>query len=370
MSWSPSYRGTAVLVTGHTGFKGAWLTAWLLRAGAKVAGFATPPPTDPSLFNATGLRNDIEHVVGDVRDPAGMARAMCDAAPEIVFHLAAQAIVRRSYTVPLETFETNIMGTANVLDAARACPSVRAVVIVSSDKSYANNGAGIPFTEADPMGGRDPYSASKGAAELVAASYRDSFFERGALIATARAGNVIGGGDWAIDRIVPDAVRALTAGEPVIVRNPGAVRPWQHVLSPLSGYLVLGSSLLAGDQDKAAPWNFGPTDATADRPVRWVVDEFLEAWGGGRWEEATGASREPHEAGHLALDSAKARRELGWLPVWDAERAVRETAHWYREYYRVPANARALVEDQLAEFERDAATPAAHPQEPSEGMPS
>ncbi|HEY3544615.1 MAG TPA: NAD-dependent epimerase/dehydratase family protein, partial [Propionicimonas sp.] len=214
---------------------------------------------------------------------------------------------------------------------------------------------GRPFREDDPMGGHDPYSASKGAAELVTASFRDSFFADGALVASARAGNVIGGGDWAEDRIIPDAVRAVTSGAAVVVRNPRAIRPWQHVLSPLSGYLALGAALLNGDRTKAAAWNFGPDPAAGDRTGQWVVERFLDDWGAGRWEQAPGSTPAPHEAGHLSLDSGKARAELGWGPVWAAQRAVRESAEWYREYYRAPARARELVDDQLEAFERDAA---------------
>jgi CDP-glucose 4,6-dehydratase len=350
-----AYTGRTVLVTGHTGFKGAWLTAWLMRLGATVTGYATDPPTEPSLFAAAALERDVDHVVADVRDRDRLGHEFDRTRPSIVFHLAAQALVRRSYATPLDTFETNVMGTANVLDAASACASVAAIVVISSDKSYANLEHGQPFREGDPMGGRDPYSASKGAAELVTASFRDSFFSDGALVASARAGNVIGGGDWAQDRIIPDAVRAVTTGAPILVRNPDAIRPWQHVLSPLSGYLALGAALLNGDRTKAAPWNFGPDTDGGDRTVRWVVERFLGDWGTGRWEPVGAPNAQPYEAGHLALDSGKAREQLGWAPVWDAAQAVRESAHWYREYYRSPAHARDLVEHQLDAFERDAA---------------
>jgi CDP-glucose 4,6-dehydratase len=349
------YAGRSVLVTGHTGFKGAWLCAWLTRLGASVTGYALDPPTDPNLFTVAGLEPGVEHVVADVRDRERLGREIDRTRPSIVFHLAAQALVRRSYATPLDTFETNVMGTANVLDAVRSCPDVEAVVIVSSDKSYANTEQGRPFREGDPMGGHDPYSASKGAAELVTASYRDSFFTDGALVASARAGNVIGGGDWAQDRILPDAVRAVTSGEAIVVRNPDAIRPWQHVLSPLSGYLALGAALLDGNRTNAGPWNFGPDAEAGDRSVRWVVEQFLDAWGAGRWERDARSTGALHEAGHLSLDSGKARSELGWAPVWDAQRAVRESANWYREYYEAPLRARALVDDQLDAFERDAA---------------
>jgi len=354
MSLSETYADRSVFVTGHTGFKGAWLTEWLHSLGANLTGYALDPPTQPNLFDALDLGGRIRHVVADVRDPQRLLAELDAAQPEVVFHLAAQAIVRQGYAAPRETFETNVMGTVNVLEAARACPSVRAVVIVTSDKCYENHETGRPYRETDPMGGRDPYSASKGCAELVTHAYRESFFARGALVASVRAGNVIGGGDWAADRLLPDAVRALTAGKQVVVRNPDAVRPWQHVLEPLSGYLLLAGRLLAGDRAFAGPWNFGPADASGDRSVRWVVERFLEAWGLGSWTQAGGSAGEPHEAHLLSLDSAKARAQLGWAPVWDVLTAVRRTADWYREYDRAPADARSLVQDQLRGFQDDA----------------
>jgi CDP-glucose 4,6-dehydratase len=277
------------------------------------------------------------------------------ARPSIVFHLAARALVRRAYEQPRDTFETNVMGTVNVLEAARACPSVRAVVVVTSDKVYLNSETGRAFVETDPLGGFDPYGASKGAAELVTAAYRESFFAGAdaAAVASVRAGNVIGGGDWAVDRIIPDAVRALVAGEPIVVRNPEAVRPWQHVLEPLSGYLWLGARLLTDGQHDAGAWNFGPLD-TGERPVRWVVDRFLDEWGSGSWSTPTSGAPAPHEAQRLSLDSTKARERLGWAPMWDGSTAVRQTASWYREYYEAPARARDLIDDQLASYQRDA----------------
>jgi CDP-glucose 4,6-dehydratase len=272
----------------------------------------------------------------------------------VIFHLAAQALVRRAYAEPRETFETNVMGTLNVLEAARACPSVRAVVIVSSDKCYQNLETGRGFRETDAMGGRDPYSASKGCAEIVTAAYRDSFFADGAAVASVRAGNVIGGGDWAADRIIPDCVRALAAGEPIVVRNPDAMRPWQHVLEPLSGYLWLGARMLHDGRRYEGAWNFGPTGLDGDRPVRWLVERLLEEWGAGSWTTPADAGEQPHEAHHLGLDSAKAREQLGWAPVWDAQTAVRQTASWYRDYHGAPAAARDLVGGQLQAYADDA----------------
>jgi CDP-glucose 4,6-dehydratase len=355
-----AYAGRAVLVTGHTGFKGAWLSYWLGELGATVTGYALDPPTDPSLFEALRLDQHVRHLVADVRNRDKLAAAVRSARPEVVFHLAAQPIVRQAYVEPHETFDTNVMGTVNVLDAARMCDSVRAVVIITSDKCYQNPETGRAFCEDDAMGGRDPYSASKGCAELVTAAYRHSFFESGdAVVASARAGNVIGGGDWAVNRIIPDCVRALAAEEPIVVRNPDAVRPWQHVLEPLSGYLWLAARMLRDGRDWEGPWNFGPTDTDGARPVRWVVESFLEEWGSGSWTTPGGGGQEPHEAHWLSLDSTRARERLGWAPVWDAAAAVRETAAWYRDYYQAAGPtvvdcARGLVDGQLRAYQNAA----------------
>ena len=352
-SLEDSYRARDVFVTGHTGFKGAWLAEWLTTMGATVTGYALDPPTEPNLFGAIGLGDRVRHVVADVRDRDRLVREVQAAQPSVIFHLAAKALVRRSYEEPRETFETNVMGTVNVLEAARECPSVRAVIIVTSDKCYENLETGRPFRETDPIGGRDPYAASKACAELVTTAYRESFFANGAAVASVRAGNVIGGGDWAPDRIIPDSVRALVAGEPIVVRNPDALRPWQHVLEPLSGYLRLGALLLE-DRRFDGAWNFGPTEDRSDQAVRWVVDRFIDEWGSGSWTTRAGAEGQPYEAKRLSLDSSKARARLGWAPVWDAQTAVRRTASWYREYYRAPARSRALVDDELKAYQDDA----------------
>ena len=349
-----TYENQSVLVTGHTGFKGTWLTEWLQTIGADATGYALDPPTQPNLFEALDLGSRVRHIVADVRDRDRLTAEVLAAEPSIIFHLAAQAIVRRAYAEPRETFETNIMGTVNVLEAARACPSVRAVVIVTSDKCYQNHETDQTFRETDAMGGRDPYSASKGAAELVTAAYRDSYFVDGAAVASVRAGNVIGGGDWAEDRIIPDAARAFAAGDPLIVRNPDATRPWQHVLEPLSGYLWLGARLLRDGQRYAGGWNFGPANAKGDRSVRWVVEQFVAEWGSGSWTSGADAASQPHEAHRLSLDSTKAREQLGWTPVWDTQTAVHRTAAWYHEYYRAPSSARDLVDHQLRAYEDDA----------------
>jgi CDP-glucose 4,6-dehydratase len=362
-----AFISRSVFVTGHTGFKGAWLSEWLASLGAEVTGYALEPPTKPSLFDAIGLASRLKHVVADVRDRDRLAAEVQAARPSAIFHLAAQPIVRLAYAEPHETFDTNVMGTVNVLDAARSCDSVKAVVIITSDKCYQNLETGRAFCEDDAMGGRDPYSASKGCAELVTTAFRESFFaeEDGAAVASVRAGNVIGGGDWAADRIIPDCVRALAGGKDIVVRNPDAVRPWQHVLEPLSGYLWLGALLLREGRRFEGPWNFGPTDQDGARPVRWVVESFLEEWGSGSWTTPGAGRQEPHEAHWLSLDSSRARERLGWAPVWDAALAVRETAAWYRDFYQITGRdavdcARGLVDGQLRAYE-DAACAAGLP---------
>lgn len=326
--------GRRVWVTGHTGFKGAWLSAWLLEQGAIVSGFALEPPTEPSLFDAIGLRRRMTHVHGDVRDREAVASDCAAADPDVVFHLAAQAIVRASYAEPVETIDTNVMGTVHVLDAVRRRRKPCAVVVVTSDKCYQERDDARPHGEDDPMGGHDPYAASKGAAELVTAAWRRSFFpperhaEHGVAVATARAGNVIGGGDWARDRIVPDIVRALLAGRSVKVRNPAAVRPWQHVLDALSGYLRLAERLSGPDgAGYAAAWNFGPGDADPVS-VRELTERILARWGTGSWEPAGDASA-PRETAFLALDAGKAARRLDWRPRLDAAEAIEATVAWY-----------------------------------------
>lgn len=325
-----AFEGRRVLVTGHTGFKGSWLSEWLLRLGAHVTGYALEPPTDPSLFAELGLEDRIEHVIGDVRDPAHLREVLASAQPEIVFHLAAQPLVRLSYDEPVETYDTNVMGTVNLLEAVRTCPSVRVCIVVTSDKCYENRETGQAYREDDAMGGFDPYSSSKGCAELVTGAYRRSFFgpEAYASIASVRAGNVIGGGDWALDRIVPDCVRALQAGEPIVVRNPDSVRPWQHVLEPLSGYMHLAARMWDEGHALEGPWNFGPEEQGTVR-VRQVVDAIVEAWGSGSWTGPEATLAQPHEAKLLALDIEKARTVLGWHPVYEVERTLQVTAAWY-----------------------------------------
>lgn len=342
------FEGRRVLVTGHTGFKGAWLAYWLLQLGAEVAGYALEPDTEPSLFVALGLRDRIDHRVGDVRDLGGLARVMAACQPEIVLHLAAQPLVLRSYDEPALTFETNVMGTVNVLEAVRQTPSVRAVVNVTSDKCYENREWAFAYRENDSMGGHDPYSASKGCSELVSAAYRRSYFgaDSGVAFATARAGNVIGGGDWADDRIVPDSVRALSSGIPIAVRNPNAIRPWQHVLEPASGYLWLASRLFLAGSEFEGPWNFGPLPS-GNITVGEVVDTLVDEWGGGEWV-SSGSKGTAHEARFLKLDCSRAADLLQWRPVWSAEAALQLTASWYRGFYSDPSAAERLTRECVA----------------------
>jgi len=323
------WHGRKVLVTGHTGFKGAWLSLWLQLLGAEVSGFALKPPSDPSLYDvakvAQGMHVSVE---GDVRDGDAVMRAFARCRPEVVFHMAAQPLVRRSYVEPSETFETNVMGTVNVLDAVRRSQDVRVLVNVTSDKCYENREDGVAFKESDAMGGHDPYSASKGAAELVTSAYRRSFFDDpdGVRLASARAGNVIGGGDWGEDRLVADVMRAALARGVVRIRNPQAVRPWQHVLCPLSGYLRLAEALW-DSVDYAGAWNFGPTEDD-ERPVGWLVQRLCELWPEGI-EWVCDEQGHPREASVLRLDSSKAGEALGWRAPMKLEQALEATAAWW-----------------------------------------
>jgi CDP-glucose 4,6-dehydratase len=322
------WAGRRVVVTGHTGFKGAWLTLWLQDMGAQVTGISVGVPTEPSLFALARVHEGISDLRADVRDRGAVAAAIQDAAPEVVIHMAAQPFVRRSFDDPVGTYETNVMGTVHVLEAVRATPSVRAVVNVTSDKCYDNREQGRPFVEDDCMGGHDPYSNSKGAAELVTDAYRRSFFgeDGGARLASGRAGNVIGGGDWGEDRLIPDVMRAAAAGTPIAIRRPDAVRPWQHVLEPLSGYLALAQRLW-DDPSFAQGWNFGPSPEDG-RPVRWIADRITELWPEPlSWDIDTGSH--PHEADFLALDSAKAHERLGWAPTWDLDEALARIVRWH-----------------------------------------
>jgi CDP-glucose 4,6-dehydratase len=330
--------GRSVFVTGHTGFKGSWLSLWLQRLGAKVTGYSLAPPTEPSNFVVSGVRELLtSHHEADLRDAGRLHRAVADADPDVVFHLAAQPLVLASYEQPRETFEVNVIGVAGVLDAVRARGKPCAVIIVTSDKCYENRESVWGHREIDRLGGHDPYSASKGAAELVVAAYRRSFFpperlgQHGVKLATVRAGNVIGGGDWARDRIVTDIVRHLVAGRPVPVRRPQAIRPWQHVLEPLAGYMTLAARMLQSDEPWLCDaWNFGPMPVE-EVPVGRLVELFLQFWGEGSWKD-TGERNQPHETGVLRLSIEKARHQLGWSPRWTVAEAVARTARWYRRF--------------------------------------
>jgi CDP-glucose 4,6-dehydratase len=333
-----------VLLVGHTGFKGGWLGLWLHRLGAEVGGLSLPPPTEPSLFALAQLGDLIPTTFGDIRDLATVQTAVSDWQPEIVFHLAAQALVRRSYREPVATYAVNVMGTVHVLEAIRSVASVRAVIVVTSDKVYQNQEWPWPYRESEAIGGRDPYSSSKGCAELVAAAYRGSFFSA---IATVRAGNVIGGGDWAEDRLLPDCVQALSSGESIRIRHPEAVRPWQHVLEPLCGYLLLAELLYADAATFGDAWNFGPRDEDA-WPVGRIAAFVVQQWGEqARWCEAGGTA--PHESATLKVDASRARAKLGWKPRLPLQQALGWTIDWHRRL-AAGAAALALTDEQVARY--------------------
>jgi CDP-glucose 4,6-dehydratase len=330
------YKDKTVLVTGHTGFKGSWLSLWLQRMGAKVIGYALPPPTEPSHFNLLHL--DMSSNIGDIRDFNNLEKVVNQYKPEIVFHLAAQPIVRESYRNPIETFEMNVIGTLNLYQACRNSNSVKAIVSITTDKVYQNSEWVWGYRENDPLGGYDPYSASKACAEIASASFRNSFFnlktykqDHQTLLCTTRAGNVIGGGDWAADRLIPDIMKAGNKDETVIIRNPGSVRPWQHVLEPLTGYLMLGERLLQGKPEFAEGWNFGPSDDDV-LSVQEILDRVHSFWNEIKYEVRE-ESNAPHEAGLLKLDWSKARSKLKWQPVWDMNKTIEKITNWYRDYY-------------------------------------
>lgn len=334
--FADQYRNKTVLITGHTGFKGSWLAYWLHELGANVVGYSLPTPTIPSHWDL--LKLPVSDQIGNINDLTQMQAVFAAHQPDIVFHMAAQALVRQSYQEPLETIETNILGTAKVLECVRQTPSVKAVVVVTSDKCYENPEDGQPLTETNPMGGHDPYSMSKGAAELVVSSYRNSFFllsrygqSHQTLLASVRAGNVIGGGDWAADRLIPDLIRGSISDKPVAIRNPMAVRPWQHVLEPLSGYLLVGQRLLSGDALAAEGWNFGPETSDV-LSVREIVKIAQTHWSTISANEQT-SEQNPHEAHLLSLNCAKAHQQLSWYPVWTTALAIERTVKWYRAFY-------------------------------------
>jgi CDP-glucose 4,6-dehydratase len=332
-----SYQCKTVLITGHTGFKGSWLALWLESLGAKVIGYSLDPPTVPSVFQATGLSDRIIDIRGDILDCNKVFETVKKYRPEFIFHLAAQPLVRHSYKNPLETFNVNVMGTVNILESIRLSQYSTTCVCITSDKCYENREWDYAYRENDPLGGHDPYSASKGAAELVIASYRKCFFTKGkensfVFLSSARAGNIIGGGDWAEDRIVPDCIRALTKGYPVEIRNPHAIRPWQFVLDPLFGYLWLALKMKEDPEVYAEAWNFGPYYSNAV-DVQTLTEKILQEWGCGTWKGMSQNENAPHEAGYLKLDTAKSMTRLGWKPVYDIDEAIQKTIVWYKEYY-------------------------------------
>jgi CDP-glucose 4,6-dehydratase len=345
------WRGKRVLVTGHTGFKGGWLVLWLQSVGAEVHGYALPPPAQTSLFDQARVGDVLAgNSFGDVRDGQTLALALGKAAPEVVIHLAAQSLVRLSYQEPVETYATNVMGTVNLLEAVRTCPSVKAIVNVTTDKCYDNHEWVWGYRENEPLGGVDPYASSKSCAELVTAAYRASFLAHANVgVASARAGNVIGGGDWAADRLVPDFFRAADAAVPLEVRHAGATRPWQHVLEPLSGYLLLAERLASGDPEFAGIWNFGPGDDNAV-PVRSVLDQLTTKVPGTSWRETSGADQ--HEAHFLKLDSSKARARLGWQPRWSLDVALDKTVEWHQAW-RAGHDMRQVCERQILAYAGD-----------------
>ncbi|MDD5329849.1 MAG: CDP-glucose 4,6-dehydratase [Sulfuricella sp.] len=337
MAVNPAFwHGKKVFLTGHTGFKGSWLSVWLQQLGAETTGYALSPPTNPSLFEVANVAQGMKSIIGDIRDGVALAKAMREASPDVVIHMAAQPLVRRSYVDPVETYSTNVMGTVHVLEAVRQTPSVRALVNVTSDKCYENREWPWGYRECEPMGGFDPYSSSKGCAELVAAAYRNSFFNpekyggHRVALASVRAGNVIGGGDWAEDRLIPDILRAIGEGRPVVIRNPHAIRPWQHVLEPLAGYLQLARKLVEDGTVYGEGWNFGPNDEDA-RPVQWIVEQLTQQWGdGASWQ--LDRANHPHEAHYLKLDCSKARARLGWQPRWNLAHTLEMIVAWQRAY--------------------------------------
>lgn len=347
------WRGKKVFMTGHTGFKGSWLSLWLQQMGAQVTGFALPPPTTPSLFEVANVAQGMVSIVGDIRDGDALSKSMRDAGPEVVIHMAAQPLVRYSYANPVETYSTNVMGTVNVLEAVRQTPSVRAVVNVTSDKCYENNEWVWGYRENEPMGGFDPYSNSKGCAELVASAYRNSFFNPGkydehhVALGSVRAGNVIGGGDWAADRLIPDILRAISENSPVIIRSPNSIRPWQHVLEPLSGYLLLAQRLYENGVAYAEGWNFGPHDEDA-KPVQWIVERLTEAWGDGASWQLDGREH-PHEAHYLKLDCSKAKMRLNWQPRWHLSQALEMIVAWQRAWL-AKQDMRSLTLSQIEQY--------------------
>ncbi len=342
------WNSKRVYLTGHTGFKGSWMSLWLQSMGAIVKGYSLEPNTTPNLFTEACVGIDMESEIGDIRDLNQVSKSMLDFNPDVLIHLAAQPLVRYSYKNPIETYSTNIMGTVNVLESARKCSNLKSIVSITTDKCYENTGVKTGYKEHDPMGGHDPYSSSKGCAELVISAYKRSFFnsENSASLASARAGNVIGGGDWSEDRLIPDILRAFEKSEPVIIRNPLSTRPWQHVLEPISGYLVLAENLYNHGDAFAEGWNFGPKDEDC-KPVNWILDRMVDNWGSdASWK--LDKNNNPHEADFLKLDCSKAANRLKWQPKWDLKEALKMIVDWHQNYL----NGKELKEECLNEIQK------------------
>lgn len=354
------WKGKKVFITGHTGFKGSWLCLWLHSLEADITGYSLPPPTDPCLYSLCRIDELLPSFTEDIRDGGKLKQALVSAQPEIVFHLAAQPIVRESYKNPAETYGINIMGTVNLLEAVRACPAVRAAVNVTSDKCYENRECFTGYSENDSLSGYDPYSGSKACSEIVTSSYRNSFFNiknydvHRVGLATARAGNVIGGGDWSCDRLIPDCIRALMANHEILLRNPDAVRPWQHVLEPLGGYMLLAQRLYENGRMYSQAWNFGP-DGNEPRTVEWIVKKLCGKWGGPSTYRVV-EEKHLHETSYLKLDCVKAKKALGWYPRWDEERALDKTIEWYKAY-REAGDLRSACYGQIEEYSGEAVLP-------------
>jgi CDP-glucose 4,6-dehydratase len=344
------WQNKRVFLTGHTGFKGSWLSIWLNSLGSVVRGYSLMPPTTPALYDEAGVGGIVDSVIGDIRDLESLKKSMTEFNPDILIHMAAQPLVRYSYNEPLETYDTNVMGTAKVLESARFCPNLKSIICVTTDKCYENKEWFWGYRENEPLGGHDPYSSSKACAELVTSSYRDSFLnEKNVGLASVRAGNVIGGGDWAEDRLIPDILRAFEKNNPVVIRNPKSTRPWQHVLEPLSGYLVLAQKLYLEPQSYAEGWNFGPRDEDV-QPVDWILDKMVSSWGGANW--VLDSDAHPHEAGYLKLDISKANAKLKWAPVWRLEQTLEKIIKWHRAWLNED-DMMSICRNEINEYMRD-----------------
>ena len=344
------WKGKRVFLTGHTGFKGSWFSLWLCSLGAEVRGYALNPPTSTSLFNEAKIDTILDSQIADIRDQDILYESMTGFNPDILIHMAAQPLVRYSYDAPIETYEVNVIGTAKVLEVARSCPNLKAIVNITTDKCYENDDRSEGYKENDPMGGYDPYSSSKGCAELVASSYRRSFLQdQGIGIASVRAGNVIGGGDWADDRLIPDILRSFEKNKPVVIRNPKATRPWQHVLEPLSGYLLLAQNLYKDQKKYAEGWNFGPNEKDV-QPVDWILNKMISKWPNSSWELDNNSS--PHEADFLKLDISKAKSKLGWSPVWELSQTLEKIVSWHQAWLNKD-DIQAVCLTEIEEYTRD-----------------